>query len=227
MEIPPLNVSVKKAAIDGKVVDVIDYEEYRKNLSSYQDRNDVAVETKYNNEDILLPIKGKYSQNSSNPGIYNAGWIDFLIYPSEGFVNKYIAKDVISMNNTDDIKDLIKAGDEAKKLDEPFITSPDNITNIPIKDDDQPEMIALKTALNSKNIDIDKYAGRFGDNFPNDKRQLKSKSATLNIIKRYCENCDMEAVLTLRDKNPDVPNPMNREVTVILTNKSEDLDEEE
>ena len=72
-------------------------------------------------------------------------------------------------------------------------------------------------ALNAKHIDIDKYAGRFGENFPNDKRQLKNNNATLKIIKRFCENCDMEAILIFKDKNPDVPNPMNKEVVVSLT----------
>ena len=78
-------------------------------------------------------------------------------------------------------------------------------------------MRALKMALNAKNIDIDRYAGRFGENFPNDKRQLKNGSATLKIIKRFCDNCDVEAVLTFKDRSPDVPNPMNTEITVSLT----------
>ena len=114
--------------------------------------------------------------------------------------------------------------DAVKKLDEPFITSPDNITNIPIRDTDQPEMRGLKMALNAKNIDIDRYAGRFGSNFPNDKRQLKNGTATLKIIKRFCENCDMDAILTFRDKGADVPNPMNTEISVSLT---EFVDDEE
>ena len=78
-------------------------------------------------------------------------------------------------------------------------------------------MVALKMALNSKHIDIDKYAGRFGDNYPNDKRQLKLESATLKIIKRFCENCDMDAILILKDKDENVPNPMGKEIKVSLT----------
>ena len=81
-------------------------------------------------------------------------------------------------------------------------------------------------ALNAKNIDIDKYAARFGDNYPNDKRQLKNSNATLKIIKRFCENCGMEAILTFRDKNPDVPNPMNTEITVSLTDEIDEEDSE-
>ena len=67
------------------------------------------------------------------------------------------------MSNNTDIKELIEAGDKAKKLDEPFITTPDSVTNIPIRDTDQPEMKCLKMALNAKHMDIDKYASRFGE----------------------------------------------------------------
>ena len=227
LEIPPLNVSVTKAAVNGQVVDVIDYTEYAKHIDSYKMRSDVAIPVNMNGKEILLPLKGEYNSNVTVPGIYNAGCIDFLIYPDEAFAERYIPKDFISMSNTDSIKELIKNGDAARKLDEPFITSPDSITNIPVKDTDQPEMKGLKMALNAKNIDIDKYAQRFGDNFPNDKRQLKNSNATLKIIKRFCENCDMEVTLTFKDKSPDVPNPMNTEITVSLTENDIDDDTED
>ena len=226
MEIPPLKVSITKAAINGQVVDVVDYDEYSNHIDCYNGRNDVAIPVDMRGREILLPIKGSYSSNVTLPGVYNAGCVDFLIYPDEAFVERYMPKDFISMSNTDDIKELIKNGDAARKLDEPFITSPDSITCIPIKETDQPEMKGLKMALNAKNIDIDKYAARFGDNYPNDKRQLKNSNATLKIIKRFCENCDMEAILTFRDKNPDVPNPMNTEITVSLTDEIDEEDSE-
>ena len=226
MEIPPLKVSITKAAINGQVVDVVDYDEYSNHIDCYNGRNDVAIPVDMRGREILLPVKGTYSSNVTLPGVYNAGCVDFLIYPDEAFVERYMPKDFISMSNTDDIKELIKNGDAARKLDEPFITSPDSITCIPIKETDQPEMKGLKMALNAKNIDIDKYAARFGDNYPNDKRQLKNSNATLKIIKRFCENCDMEAILTFRDKNPNVPNPMNTEITVSLTDEIDEEDSE-
>ena len=226
MEIPPLKVSITQAAINGQVVDVVDYDEYSRHTDCYSGRNDVAIPVDMKGREILLPVKGRYSSNVTLPGVYNAGCVDFLIYPDEAFAERYIPKDFISMSNTDDIRELIKNGDAARKLDEPFITSPDSITCIPIKETDQPEMKGLKMALNAKNIDIDKYAARFGDNYPNDKRQLKNSNATLKIIKRFCENCDMEAILTFRDKNPDVPNPMNTEITVSLTDEIDEEDSE-
>lgn len=216
--IPPLNISVKKAPINGQTYDIVEYDTYRKDFDTYKDRNDIAIPIDYKGKQMLMPYRGQYC-NSGIPGIYNAGSIDFIVKPDEGLADKYIPdeKDIICLSNTDDIKELILKEDSVKKLDEPFITTPDNITNIPINQNDQPEMVALKLALNAKKIDIDKYAARFGDNFPNDKRQLKSKSATLNIIKRYCKNCDMEAKLILTDARPDVPNPMNKEIVVSLT----------
>lgn len=230
MEIPQLKVSVTKAAVNGQVVDVIDYSEYSKNVDLYSGRSDVAipatVKVGKDNKDILLPVRGDYSPNVSTPGLYKAGCIDIFVYPDSAFVERYTPKNFISMSNTDDIKELIKYGDAVRKLDEPFITSPDSITCIPIKDGDQPEMKGLKMALNAKNIDIDKYASRFGDNYPNDKRQLKNKSATIKIIKRFCDNCDMEALMIFRDKSPDVPNPMNREIVVSLTDVSDENSDE-
>lgn len=224
MEIPSLNVSVTKAAVNGQVVDVIEYDEYIANKQLYDGRSDVAIPTKMGDREILLPLKGNMPTNTNllSPGVYNSGCVDFFINPDEAFAERYVSKNTVTMSNNSDIRDLIIAGEKSKKLDEPFITTPDNITNIPIKDNDQPEMIALKTALNLKHIDLDTYAGRFGDNFPNDKRQLKSNSATLNIIKRYCNNCDIEAVLTLKDKSEDVPNPMKREVSISLTDFNKD-----
>ena len=223
MEMKPAYLSVTKSAANGQVYDVISYDEYGKNFNMYNGRTDVAVSANCRGKDIILPIKGKYSGNPISPGVYDAGCVDFFNYPDETTIERYVPTNTVHMSNREDIGNLIKSGEIAKRLDEPFITTPDNITNIPIKETDQPEMVALKTALNSKHIDIDKYAGRFGDNYPNDKRQLKLESATLQIIKRFCENCDMDAVLILKDRDKDVPNPMNREVRVSLT-KPIDMD---
>lgn len=215
--IMPNYLSITKAAANGQVYDVVDYDEYRKNFDIYNGRSDVAIATEYNNQDIILPLKGEYNGNPISAGVYNAGCVDFFNYPDNMTIEKFIPTNTVQMSNTESIGNLIKSSEIAKRLDEPFITTPDNITNFPIKQTDQPEMVALKMALNSKHIDIDKYAGRFGDNYPNDKRQLKLESATLKIIKRFCENCDMDAILILKDKDENVPNPMGKEIKVSLT----------
>lgn len=227
MEIPKLNISVTKAAVNGQILDVVEYDEYAANPDLYINKGGTAIPVDYKGKELLLPIKGKYNGNPISPGIYNAGCIDFISYPEEPFIDNYVSNERITMSNTDTIRDLIIAEEAIKKLDEAFITSPDNITTIHIKDNDNPEMKALKMALNAKKIDINKYASRFGDNFSNDKRQLNSQALTLKILKRYCDNCDMEAILTIKDKNENVPNPMGKVISVSLTELNDDLDPEE
>ena len=63
MEIPPLKVSITKAAINGQVVDVVDYDEYSNHIDCYSGRNDVAIPVDMRGREILLPVKGKYSSN--------------------------------------------------------------------------------------------------------------------------------------------------------------------
>lgn len=218
MDLTPINIEVSKASINGQVYDVIDYEEYAKNIDSYKDRTDIAVRQNIDGKDIILPYKGKMKIDPIIPGIYNAGIVDFIKKPDKDSLDNYVPDKIITFSNKSNIADIIKNGKLVRRLDEPFITSPDSITIASITEKDQPEMRCLKAAINEKHIDLDKYTGRFGDNYPNDKRQLKSSTVTLNIIKRFCENCDMEAVLTIRDKSPDVPNPIGKEISISLTN---------
>lgn len=218
MEYAPINVHLEKASVEGQVYDVMTYEEYAEHFENNRERSDIAIKEDYNGDVLVLPYRGKYpSGGPITPGLYNAGCVDFIKKPEQGFVKNYIPDKIVSMSNMSDIKDILREAEEARKLDEPYLTSPDSITTIKICPDDQPEMKALKMALNAKHIDLDKYAGRFGVNFPNDKRQLKGNNITLNIIKRYCENCDMEAILVLKDTRPDVPNPIGKEISISLT----------
>lgn len=204
---------------------LVSYDEYAQQ-KAYRSST-LAITEEVNGEQIILPYRGKMSGQPTTPGIYEAGCIDFCVYPDASNMSQYKPNEIIEMSNKTAIKTILEREKTMARLDEPWITSPDNITKFPINENDQPEMVGLKTALNEKEIDFDKYAPRFGDNFPNDKRQLKNTSVTLNIIKRFCEKCDMEAVLTLRDKNPDVPNPIGREITVSLTEAFSSEDEED
>ena len=222
MDIQPLNITVKRTVINGKMYELITHEEYTADPSLAN--QSAGILTDYKDKQIVLPYKGKYNGNTSIPGIYNAGCIDFIVYPEEDAIEQYIPKKIIDFSNTDSIRESLEKSDIIERLKEPWITSPDNITSLAISREDKPEMIALKSAINIKGIDLDKYGVRFGDNYPNDKRQLKNNSATLNIIRRFCDKLDMEAILTLRDKNPNVPNPMNTEIKVSLTDDGTDLE---
>jgi hypothetical protein len=211
--IKPLNININKAAINGNIYDVYSYDEFT-NQKNIFDKTAVLVD--YKDQKILLPYRGD-KRDQVTPGIYNAGCIDFCIYPADEQLNDYIPEKIININNNDDIKEVYKNQKDINKLMEPWISNPDNVTKFPIHPDDQPEMVGLKSAWNAKEANFDDYGSLFGDNFPNDKRQMKNHSATLNIIKRFAKNCDMEVEIIFRDKNPDVLNPMNTEIHAILT----------
>ena len=86
-------------------------------------------------------------------------------------------------------------------------------------------MRGLKDAMISKNFDLDKYQDRFGLNYPNDKRRMNKDDISLKMLRRIAANTDIEVTMTFRDKSPDVPNPMGREITVNIT--GDGIDDEE
>lgn len=215
MDIQPLNISVTRAPINGHMYYVYDYQSYVENQELVKaEKSAVIIER--DGKKYYMPYKGEYESQIS-PGIYDAGAVDFVIYPEEAIEESYMPKDIINYSNTDSAKEILNKQKMINKLSEPWITNPDNITKFNIHPDDQPEMVGLKMAMNAKEMDFDKYANRFGDNFPNDKRQMKNHKATLNIIERFAEKCDFDVLLTFRDKRPNVPNPMGKEITVSLT----------
>jgi hypothetical protein len=213
-------ISVKKTILNGRMYFLSSYEEFAPNP---EPTGDDAVIENINGKEVVLPYRGKYPGNTSVPGIYNAGCVDFEVLPTEETMDQYIPEKIITFKNSDDIKETLRKEEVIERMKEPWISSPDHITTLPISKDDCPEMKNMKMAINAKHIDLDKYAGRFGDNFPNDKRQLKNKSLTLNILERFCNNLDMEAVLILRDKSGNVPNPMNCSFEVSLTDQLSDV----
>lgn len=213
-----LNNSVSSAMIKGETFNVLTYEEFIDSKALW-DTGSIAVVEEIDGDKYVLPYRGKYEEGkSTQPGIYSAGsLINFRVKPNEKEEENYKNIPIITISSNDDIQTILEKENVLSKLAEPWITNPDNITQINIKETDEPGMKCLKTAINSKHCDIDKYNQRFGQNFPNDKRQLKNSSVTLKIIDRYCDNLDMEAILTIRDREPGVPNPINHPISVSLT----------
>ena len=78
--------------------------------------------------------------------------------------------------------------------------------------------------IDVQNIDIDKYADRFGENFPNDKRKMKDDKITLFLLKRMAECLDMNVDLIISDKNPNVPNPIGMPIKVSLTGNGDETE---
>ena len=83
------------------------------------------------------------------------------------------------------------------------------------RDEEDAKMKAVKEAINLKQVDIKQYENRF-DQFQNDIRLLKGKSITLAKLISTCNNFDISAELTLRDRE-GCANPMNTELKINLT----------
>ena len=224
----PLNVHSRKCVINGQMIDIMSYSEYSKSSELANSSTGIEI-TAESGKTVVLPYKGKLQTDTSptTPGVYDLGPVDLVVMPTNENEDDYVPNKVIEFDNTDGIRKIMESQAQLTKLAEPWITNPDNITLVSIGESDRPEVVGLKTAINEKHIDIDKYAGRFGENFPNDKRQLKNEGLTLKMIERFCRNLDIEAVLTFRDKNSEVPNPIGKEITVSLTDDYEDDDEQE
>ena len=219
----PLNVSVSKGVLNGTVYDIVTPEEYlRYKTAENSNLDNLAVKVKHNNQDIVLPVitDRPYSDNILTPGVYPVGPLNIYKYPKQIDLEKYKPSKIIEFSNNDTLEQILDKKDVLNSFTEPWVTSTDNTTICTINDDDQPEMIAIKSALNAKHVDFDSYAPRFGVNFPNNKRQLKNPSATLKFIKTFCEALDLDAELTIKDKSSKVPNPMGKVIHVSLTDLS-------
>ena len=198
----------KKAKVNGRVTTVVTPEEALKNESCQNKYTSVEI------NDILLPVKKTY--DPSSPGFYimGSGKIGKFIYPSDEDREEYSAKNAIDFSDVQNMKDLINKQEEVKRMESEVLSNSDNLFKPIPKENDTPEMKALKQAICLKNIDIDAYADRFGDNHNNDKRLMKGPSITMSKMKSIGNKLDMKITLTISDASPNVPNPIGESITV-------------
>ena len=162
--------------------------------------------------------------NTDRAGVYELGNVGYLIKYPDKRIEKEYKPNVIDFNNVTTIQQFIDKQEKVKDVERDILCNPDNIYKPIIGENDSPEMKAIKEAIRAKNIDIDKYADRFGENFPNDKRKLKDDKITLFLLKRMAECLDMNVDLIITDKSPDVPNPIGIPIKVSLTGNSDEVE---
>lgn len=198
----------KKAKVNGRVTTVVTPEEALNN-PLYQDK---FSSVEINN--TILPVKKTY--DPTIPGFYisNTGKIGKIIYPSEEDLEEYSSSNAIDFSNIQNMRELISKQEEVKRMESEVLSNSDNLFKPIPKENDAPEMKALKEAICLKNIDIDAYADRFLDNFNNDKRLLKGSSITISKMKSICDKLDMKVTLTISDTSPNVPNPIGQSISV-------------
>lgn len=201
----------KKMRIFDKIYDVTTIEEYTKHKDAYIAQYTAVHDPETN---LVLPIKNRYE---SGPGIIIGSGLSYITEPDEENLDEFSGEKIIDFSNTKSIHDMMEKQRVVRSLERDILTSPDNIFMPKIFDDDSPEMKALKSAVLDKHIDLDKYEPRFGSNYNNDKRLFNKNTISLSMLKRVCDALDIEATLTLTDKNDDVPNPMGKTIEVKLT----------
>lgn len=204
-----------KAKIKNVMYDVCTLEQYTQNPNQYLKNHTAIVEGDY-----LYPV---LSATQIGPGVHvNPGMISYFQTPTDN-IEEYKKENAIRFDDVKDIATMIDKLEAVKKIEDDVLTSADNIFSVKIKPGDTPEMVALKTAVNEKKIDLDKYEHRFGSNYHNDKRLFNKPSISLGMLKRVTSALDMQVTMTIEDA-PDAPNPIGRKIEVQLNGK--DFEEE-
>lgn len=207
-------MNVRQAVIDAKLYNVVSYEDYS-NQPELNNNYSTAVEMLIGNDKKILPIRSSLDKDKL-PGIYNKGQMDDLVLPDEND-DQYNADRIIDLSNVSNMEELLRKQSQVRNIEKEILTSVDDITTPNISSLDSPEMKVVKQAIIKKHMDINKYADRFGSNFANDKRILKTNSITQKMMKRILSNIDVKATLILEDASPDVANPMGEKIEIVIT----------
>ena len=214
-------MNLRSVVLEGKMYNIISKEEYCARWQAYsiepslQASTAVEIKTEYGT--YILPFRTKTDER---PGIHHYGPIYTITFPTDENFEDYLIDDleIIDFRNTNSMTDFLSKNEQVRDLESTILANSKNdILVIPITSGDSPAIKALKLAINAKQIDLNAYSSRFGDNFLNDKRILKSGSITLNKLVSICQKLDIEVEIMLRDMNEDVPNPMSIEIHEILT----------
>ena len=213
----------KIAVIEGKNREVVTEDQFCKDWKSYEDKNKqngTAVELEDDGKSYILPFRGR---NDDRPGIYYQG-AAYLIRKPESNDTSFDKENtgVTDFSDAKNLNDYFSKNNQIREMEIASLTDSDEIYVPQYSGKESTEMKAMKDAIASKNFDLNKYAARFGDNFLNEKRLLKGDSITMNKLISISNNLDIEAELILRNTDPNVANPMSKEIRVILTKGNND-----
>ena len=206
---------MKKVELERKLYSVVDMEDYSVNSDLYNPRT-TAIEV----AGLVLPVRNPAIDNGV--GIYikkpehGQEMVADVIKPAPEREAEYSAEKVIDFSRPSDITEIISKNEMLRDLQSDLMVNNDgNTFFLTIGPQDTPEMKALKTAINAKQIDKRAYEDRFPQ-FQNDMRLLKGNTITLGKMITVCNGFDISCTITLRDKDGAI-NPMGTEVTMDLT----------
>ena len=206
---------LRKVNINNKIYDVVSSEEFKEGYGK-RDTSAMAIES----NGLLYPVVN----NTNDPGVYVRDE-KLMVFndPGEDVREEYNVSKVFDFNPTT-MREVIEQSEMLRDLENEILTTSDDIFVPKIYKDDEPELVAMKTAINKKHINFDKYESRIGGTFSNDKRIFTSpnkNTITLSKIKSISNALDIKATLILEDKSSVVANPMNDTIVVELTGGDE------
>ena len=206
---------MKKIVIGSKMYDAVSMNEFTEMKDAFSPKF-TAIEGP-EGTGLVLPIR---SNTDIGPGVYyNASNMVARIEKPEN-MEEYSSEKIVDYSHPKNIDEIIDNDKLVRNMENEILTTKENIFQLNIGNDDTKEMIAMKKAINSKQVDIKQYESRF-DQFQNDLRLLKGSKITLGKLISTCNYFDIDAVLTLKDKKGDIANPMNTEITISLTDGGE------
>lgn len=212
-------MGLKKANIDGAIYEVVSFDTWRNNPTVYD--KGVAIDGE---NGIIYPIRGR---NDFRPGVYADDCLCKFKGPSEKDKECYSDSNVIDFSKPENYAEIIEAQARLQEAERTILSTVINGITVPIIDpEDKPEMVALKTLITDKHIDLSSYSSRFGPNYNNDVRLLGKHTISMGKIKTFFENLDAKAYLVINDSSPDVPNPIGHEIKIELTGNGSEGDDE-
>lgn len=205
---------MKKVKIDNRLCSVIELSDYTDHRDIYNPKSSAVV---VNGGETVLPIK--VPGVDSGPGVYyHDGCATMpVVKPSQAQEDQYSSEEIIDFTNAHDLGEVLAKNKKLCDIQADLMMGGQDGTTfcLTITQDDTPEMVALKTAINAKQIDKRMYEDRFPQ-FQNDMRLLKGHSITLSKLIGICQGFDISCTMILSDKEGAV-HPMGDDITISLT----------
>lgn len=201
---------IKKIIIDDTVYDVIDVETAKHNPSIVDLNTAIDIGDGY-----VYPLR---NITDSRPGAYLLSNGQYMEYRGP-CREEYSISRAIDFGNSENIKDLISRQAQLVQQERTILSEVDDVYVAEVTQEDTPHMAALKTAINSKHLDLKKYESRFGSNFNNDIRLLNKHDITMKKLASFAEKLDMTVTLTIEDADSDVPNPIGEKIVANIVSR--------
>ena len=217
-------MNYKNYTINGRLMSVVSTEEYAECQSMYSPGS-AAIEKEKDGTKYYLPIR---SSVEDGPGVYPVGNVMTITkYPEKGD-NTYSDKSkLVDFSDSKSMKDIMDKQNKFRDLEYEMLCTPGDVLVAPYLPDDTPMMRGFKEAINAKGIVPSNYKERMGANYSNDIRKVKENDITIKMASRMARTLDEEIIMIIRDKSPDVANPIGREIVVNITGGNDDSEGEQ